>query len=75
MDPSIHQSRKFIGEGKMVKRGSPYLRWALMQAARQVTRFSDKFYAYYEKKLKEGKHYQVVLSHVEKNFCVSSFIF
>ncbi|HAP3021769.1 TPA: hypothetical protein I0F84_RS12010 [Enterococcus faecalis] len=26
MDPSIHQSRKFIGEGKMVKRGSLYLR-------------------------------------------------
>ncbi|HDU2615244.1 TPA: hypothetical protein RE974_002803 [Enterococcus faecalis] len=26
MNPSIHQSRKFIGEGKMVKRGSLYLR-------------------------------------------------
>ncbi len=39
-----------------------------MQATRQVTKCSDKFHAYYEKKLKEGKHYQVVLSHVTKTF-------
>jgi hypothetical protein len=48
----------------MVKRGSPYLRWAILQAAKTVSRFDPTFRAYADKKLSEGKHYFVVLNHV-----------
>lgn len=33
LDPSIYESRQFSANGRMVKRGSKYLRWALLQAA------------------------------------------
>ncbi|WP_411842776.1 IS110 family transposase [Salinicoccus sp. HZC-1] len=32
LEPSIYQSGTFSGQGKMVKRGSPALRWAILQA-------------------------------------------
>lgn len=66
MEPSIYQSGKYTGAGKMVKRGSPYLRWAMYHASRLVAIYSPTFKAYYEKKLSEGKHYNVVLSHIAK---------
>ena len=66
-EPSVYQSGKFsAASGKMVKRGSPYLRWALLQAARTVPRFSQTFGAYFSKKLNEGKHYCVAASHCAK---------
>ncbi len=45
-------------------RGSPYLRWAILQAAKSVSRYDPTFKAYADKKLSEGKHYFVVLNHV-----------
>jgi len=37
LEPSIHESGKFVATGmKMVKKGSPYLRWALLEAARLI---------------------------------------
>ena len=67
LEPSIYQSGKFTPDsGSMVKRGSPYLRWALMWAARLVPRFSITFGNYLEKKSAEGKHYNVATSHVAK---------
>jgi transposase len=66
-EPSVYQSGKFsAASGKMVKRGSPYLRWALLQAARTVPRFSLTFGAYFNKKINEGKHYCVAASHCAK---------
>ena len=67
LEPSIYQSGKFTPDsGSMVKRGSPYLRWALMWAARLVPRYSITFGDYLEKKSSEGKHFNVATSHVAK---------
>ena len=66
-EPSIYQSGKFTPtSGKMVKRGSPYLRWALFQAAGYVAEYSQTFALYRSKKLSEGKSYAVVRSHLVK---------
>lgn len=67
LEPSVNDSGKAVGSrGTMVKRGSPYLRWALLQAARTVPRFSATFSAYFEKKQAENKHYCVAASHCAK---------
>ena len=67
LDPSIYQSGKFkASAGTMVKHGSPYLRNAVIQAARQIARYNDTFSVFLSKKLSEGKHYNVAVSHVAK---------
>lgn len=67
LEPSVYQSGKFNGtSGKMVKRGSPYLRWALLQAARTVPKFSSTFALYFSKKQSENKPYCVAGSHCAK---------
>ncbi len=67
LDPATHQSGKFIATGvSMVKRGSPYLRWAILNAARLVAMRDPCFKDYYQKKRKEGKHHFVALTHVAK---------
>lgn len=67
LDPSVYQSGKFKPTtGSMVKHGSPYLRNAIIQAAKQVSRFNDTFAAFLAKKISEGKHYNVAISHVAK---------
>lgn len=66
-EPSIYQSGKFTPtSGKMVKRGSPFLRYALFQAAGYVAQFSHTFADYRCKKLIEGKSNAVVRSHIVK---------
>lgn len=67
LEPSIYQSGKFVpSSGKMVKRGSPTLRWALLQAAGYVPNYSTTFECYRSKKLAEGKSAAVVRSHIAK---------
>lgn len=67
LDPVTHQSGKFIATGvSMVKRGSPYLRWAILNAARLVAMRDPCFKDYYQRKRKEGKHHFVALTHVAK---------
>ena len=67
LEPSTHQSGNFRAtDTPMVKRGSSYLRWALLQAARLVVLNDETFKQYAAKKEKEGKHYFVVMSHVGK---------
>lgn len=67
LEPSIYQSGKFVpASGRMVKRGSPFLRWALLQAAGYVPNYSSTFALYREKKLSEGKSAAVARSHVAK---------
>ena len=67
LEPSVYQSGKFNpASGKMVKRGSPFLRWALLQAATYAPAFSITFAAYYDKKRLEGKSPSVAHSHVAK---------
>ena len=67
LDPSTHQSGKFIATGvSMVKRGSPYLRWAILNASRLIAMRDPCFKDYYQRKRKEGKHHFVALTHVAK---------
>lgn len=66
-EPSIYQSGKFSATGgRMVKRGSTYLRYAVLMAARISSRCSQTFCAYMQRKQAEGKHYNVATSHCAK---------
>lgn len=67
LEPSTYQSGKFTATHVvMVKRGSKYLRWAILNATRLVCMRDDTFKTYNHKKLSEGKHYFVALSHTSK---------
>lgn len=66
LDPSINQSGTLESNGKMVKHGSGHLRYAIMNSAMAILRFSPEFYDYYLKKRSEGKCHRVALSHVCK---------
>lgn len=67
LEPSTYESGKFVATGmKMVKRGSPYLRWALLEAARLVAMRDPTFKDYYQMKKSQGKHHYVANSHVAK---------
>ena len=67
LDPSIYQSGQFKADKTpMVKHGSTYLRWALMQAARLVAMNCETFGRYLASKQAQGKHYFVALGHTAK---------
>lgn len=67
MEPSTYQSGKYnASKTPMVKRGSTYLRWAIMQATRLVSMRDSTFATYMAKKRSEGKHFHVAQSHVGK---------
>lgn len=51
----------------MGKRGSHQLRYALFNSAKYVCLWNETFGAYLEKKIGEGKHYKVAVSHAAKN--------
>ncbi len=54
IDPTIHQSGKFEGIGKISKRGNRHLRRVIFLMAKQVSRDNDFFKAYYSKRRNEG---------------------
>ena len=64
--PGITESGTMSSKGKMVKRGSGYLRYALMNVAMVVIANNHVFYDFYFKKRSEGKCHRVALSHVCK---------
>ena len=67
MEPSTYQSGKYSATNTpMVKRGSSYLRWAVLQAARLVSMRDPTFRAFMLKKRSEGKHHFVAMCHVGK---------
>ena len=66
LEPSVIQSGTMSSKGKMVKRGSGYLRYALMNVAMVVIANNRTFYDYYYKKRSEGKSHRVALSHICK---------
>ena len=67
LDPSLYQSGKFTADRTpMVKHGSSYLRYAIVQAATSVRQYAPEFRAYYDKKIAQNKHYLVAISHVAK---------
>lgn len=66
LEPSIYQSGQMNNSGRMVKRGSPYLRYALILAAQSICRYSPTFKSYLALKRSQGKHYSVAVSHAAK---------
>lgn len=66
LEPSIYQSGQINSTGSMVKRGSPYLRYALILAAQSICRYSPCFRNYLALKRSQGKHYNVAVSHAAK---------
>ena len=71
LDATVCQSGEFLGtRAHISKRGSPYLRRVLWLAANVARRCNPIFKAFYEKKLAEGKHPQVVIGAVAKKLCL-----
>lgn len=66
MEPGIIQSGKSDHVGRMVKHGSSYLRYALMNTAEMMIVHHPVMYTYYSKKRSEGKPHRVALTHVAK---------
>lgn len=65
--PTTYQSGQlYSSHAKMEKRGSKYLRYALINAAKFVCNWEPTFAAYLQKKRSEGKHYNVAVSHAAK---------
>jgi len=66
-DVTVYESGKYKAQHCMPsKKGSKYLRYALFQVARIIWQHDPVFNAYYSKKLNEGKHYYVILGHIQK---------
>lgn len=74
IDASVSQSGESASlNNKMSKRGSPYLRKALYQAA-TVAAFNDtELSAFYQKKIAEGKHHKTAIGAVERKLCYIIF--
>ena len=67
ISPSTYQSGQFESSySHMEKRGSRYLRFALINAAKYVCLWDPTFKAYLAKKRAEGKHYNVAITHAAK---------
>lgn len=66
LDSTIKQSGTMSSTGKLVKRGSKYLRATLVNVCMMVMIYNPVFYAYYDKKKQEGKHHRVALIHLAK---------
>ena len=65
LDPKIRQSGNFNASScRMSKKGSPYLRYALIFTAWNIVRHSEKFNKYYSLKRSQGKSHYNVLGHV-----------
>lgn len=63
MDVPANQSGGLTGTKKhMSKRGSPSLRWALLEAADKVRVWDPYFRDYYGKMIARGKHHYVALA-------------
>lgn len=75
IDATVHQSGQFQAtEMHMSKRGSPYLRLALWQAASMCLQHNEELRAYYEKKRREGKAHGTALGAVCRKLLVRVFV-
>ena len=66
-DCTVYESGKYKAQHCIPsKKGSTYLRYALFQVARIIWQHDPTFREYYDKKAAEGKHYYVILGHIQK---------
>lgn len=74
IDASVSQSGDFqASNNRMSKRGSPYLRKALFQAALIAAFHDPVFSAFYQKKRSEGKHHLTAVGAVSRKLCNTIF--
>jgi transposase len=74
IDASVSQSGEFEStSNRMSKRGSPYLRRALYQAAMVAAFHDPELIAFYQKKRSEGKHHSVCIGAVARKLCYIIF--
>jgi len=74
IDPSVMQSGNFAGtHNRLSKRGSPYLRRAIWQAAVVASRTDPVFEAFYEKKRAEGKSHGTAIGAVARKLTYTIF--
>lgn len=66
LEPSVIQSGTIERQGKMVKRGSGYLRETIMNLIPYFMMHNPVIYEYYHKKRNEGKAHRVASSHVAR---------
>lgn len=67
INPTVRQSGNFLGNrNHMNKKGSPYLRLSLWQAAITSSRFNPVLKEYYSLKIKEGKNHMTVIGAVAR---------
>ena len=67
MNPIVYESGKYKGNGLSIsKKGSPYLRNAIIRSANLIVMKDDKFKEYFDKKISEGKPYKIAMGHVAK---------
>ena len=65
LDPSVYQSGNFKADRtRMSKRGSRLLRYALINAAWQITLVNQTFKDYYDLKISQGRRHYGALGHV-----------
>ena len=71
MDASVRDSGESVGKGgrHMSKRGSSYLRYALMVSADAARRADPYFGDYYDAMRARGKHHYVAVSGVARKLC------
>lgn len=75
IDPTVYQSGAFqASQSRMSKRGSPYLRHALWQAATVAVRFDPQLKAYYQHRRAQGKHRNVILGAVSRRLLNRIFV-
>ena len=70
IDATVSQSGEYEGtHNVMSKRGSPYLRKALFQAALVASNSDPILKAYYQKKRAEGKHHKTCIGAIARKLC------
>ena len=70
IDASVSQSGEYEStHNRMSKRGSPYLRKALFQAALVASNTNSELRAFYQKKRSEGKHHLTCIGAVSRKLC------
>jgi len=68
IDPKLRQSGTFVGQVRMSKRGSPYLRRAVYLACQSAVRTDPYFKAIYERQRQRGKPKRKALGAVMNRF-------
>lgn len=75
IDATVYQTGQFEArQMHMSKRGSPYLRHALWQAASMAIQYDDELRGYYDRKRKEGKSHGTALGAVCRKLITRVYI-